>query len=127
MNNFKIGDKVKDITHEKSPIITVIGVFPDNYIHGSFIINGIEDFGYWKFADLTLYKSSGCLEILELMDSEECAGDYCKALKKVLDKHPGIDRDELEKELDQFFNPQKTNKSHEKTNIQAINRSNCRK
>jgi len=50
-----------------------------------------------------LCKSPECSEVLQLMDSEECSENYCKALKTVLAKYPNINRKELEEELNQFI------------------------
>ena len=46
------------------------------------------------------YKSIPCTMVLRLMDTDEYANNYCKALALVLELFPEIDREELEKELD---------------------------
>lgn len=48
-------------------------------------------------------KSDACLMVLELMDTEEHANNYCSALREVLNAFPEVDRDELETELDRFI------------------------
>lgn len=102
MKKFKIGDKVKHIGHEKSPVITIVGVYPDTYISGSYVINGIEDEQVFKISDLSLYKSLECSEVLQLMDSSEYA-NYCQSLETILTKYPNVNRAELEKELNVFI------------------------
>lgn len=104
MKAFKIGDKVKCPKDDKYGIITVKAVFGDGFITGQYFKNGEEHhYTYFKIADLELYKSLECSEVLRLMDTEECAENYCKALRIVLDKYPNVNRAELEKELNAFI------------------------
>ena len=49
------------------------------------------------------YKSIPCTMVLRLMDTDEYANNYCKALALVLELFPEIDRAELEKELDKYI------------------------
>ena len=48
-------------------------------------------------------KSIPCTMVLRLMDTDEYANNYCKALALVLELFPEIDRAELEKELDKYI------------------------
>ena len=48
-------------------------------------------------------KSNYAYMVLELMDTEEHANNYCSALREVLAAFPEIDRDELETELNRFI------------------------
>ena len=41
--------------------------------------------------------------VLELMETEEHANNYCSALREVLAAFPEVDRGELEAELDRFI------------------------
>ncbi|WP_289713387.1 hypothetical protein [uncultured Muribaculum sp.] len=41
--------------------------------------------------------------VLELMETEEHANNYCGALREVLAAFPEVNRDELETELDRFI------------------------
>lgn len=47
--------------------------------------------------------SDSAYMVLELMDTEEHANNYCSALREVLNAFPEVDRDELEAELDRFI------------------------
>lgn len=49
------------------------------------------------------YKSIPCTMVLRLMDTDEYANNYRKALALVLELFPEIDRAELEKELDKYI------------------------
>lgn len=49
------------------------------------------------------YKSIPCTMVLRLMDTDEYANNYSKALALVLELFPEIDRAELEKELDKYI------------------------
>ena len=49
------------------------------------------------------YKSIPCTMVLRVMDTDEYANNYCKALALVLELFPEIDRAELEKELDKYI------------------------
>lgn len=48
-------------------------------------------------------KSIFAAMVLRLMDTEEYSNNYCKALALVLELFPQIDREELEKELDNYI------------------------
>lgn len=47
--------------------------------------------------------SDSAYMVLELMETEEHANNYCSALREVMDAFPEVDRDELETELDRFI------------------------
>lgn len=49
------------------------------------------------------YKSIPCTMVLRLMDTEEYSNNYSGALAFVLKIFPEVNRNELEKELDQFI------------------------
>jgi hypothetical protein len=102
MKPFKVGDKVKDTRHKKSPIIEIIGIYPENYVRCKWVLNGIEFEADFLTSDLTIYKSLECSEVLQLIDESPDA-NYCKSLNTVLAKYPNIDRKELEMELDKFI------------------------
>ena len=48
-------------------------------------------------------KSDYTYMVLELMDTEEHANNYCSALREVLAAFPEVNRDELATELDRFI------------------------
>ena len=47
-------------------------------------------------------KSDAAHMVLELMDTEKFSGNYCAALREVLTAFPEIDRESLERELDEY-------------------------
>lgn len=51
----------------------------------------------------TALMSDSAYMVLELMETEEHANNYCGALREVLNAFPEVDRDELETELDRFI------------------------
>ena len=48
-------------------------------------------------------KSKYAHMVLELMDTETHAENYCAALREVLNAFPEVDREQLEAELDRFI------------------------
>lgn len=47
-------------------------------------------------------KSIFCSMVLRLMDTEEYSCNYCKSIALVLELFPEVDREKLEKELDNW-------------------------
>lgn len=70
---------------------------------GDNIIIGGRNFLRYKMKSGNHYKSIPCCMVLRLMDTEEYANDYCKALELTLKVFPEVDRAELEKELDKYI------------------------
>lgn len=103
--SFKVGDKVT-YTNTYGVIFKgheILGFSPDDF-YGRFIYLDLDC--YWmpqQETSLILYKTAECSEVLQLMDTEECAENYCKALRIVLEKYPNVNRAELEKELNVFI------------------------
>ena len=48
-------------------------------------------------------KTIQCTMVLRLMDTARFSNNYCESLEIVLDVFPGINREELEKELDKYI------------------------